>query len=415
LKNTKIKIIELSLLIFLPVVNVFISPTIVTYDGFRYLASAKSLFTDDFLQFYDFTREVGYPFFIKVIFEIFGYELKTLFVAQVFIVTLGTLLLLRLVDVSNVYYVFVAICLMNPIFIIFVNSPLQQGLIYFMVVVNSLVIKEFLVKDNYYIFLRNTLVFMIFASQISIILIYLGLTAHILTILVTRKLNIRQIHQYLFVLISLVILLTVVKNEITVKNRFNENVNVYGSYVNIEVKDIVYPYIQQLKEGQVKVLIQKWAFAFKGNLMLGPTSNVDGVQEGLAYTTRTLLYGDECGFIENYPDKVVINYLLRSNPSVSLSCNEANQFQRIYTQNLLFTAQSVYKMFIVGYLLIGLIGLRFLGIKTFLPLYLSPLILILIFTTTLVGIDRYGSFLYPYAIIVCVSIVSNLVKYLRGK
>lgn len=67
-KKLKIALALVSLILF------FITPISVFWDSYLYLGSAKSLFTDSFLENYHWIREPGYPLLIRATSAIFGIQ-----------------------------------------------------------------------------------------------------------------------------------------------------------------------------------------------------------------------------------------------------------------------------------------------------------------------------------------------------
>jgi hypothetical protein len=74
---------------FLSLSSVFFSPYTISVDGFSYLKSAEVLFTPEFVQFYTWIREPGYPLFIRVIENVGG--LFLVFSIQGILIGLGIL------------------------------------------------------------------------------------------------------------------------------------------------------------------------------------------------------------------------------------------------------------------------------------------------------------------------------------
>lgn len=119
--------------ITVPIVSILAIPTQVTVDGIFYIASAKSLFTPDFGEFYIWYREPGYPLLLSLI-HLAGNNALYVQAVQAFFMGFSVWMLLyafrRTAGFSTLTYLQLGLALLfifNPMFFSYSGNFLQQA------------------------------------------------------------------------------------------------------------------------------------------------------------------------------------------------------------------------------------------------------------------------------------------------
>ena len=399
-------------------------PFKVTVDGYFYISNAKILFTDNFSKTYYWVREPGYPFFLRIIHELFGNSDRIVVGIQGSIMIFSFYLLLKIL-ISEIkskrtkifIFTVVMICFVNPLNIFYSGMVLQQSL--FTTFVNLLL----------YLYLKNgfsliskrkivvLIVFVIFASFTSIILtIFTFMT--LLLFLMVCYLNDKHSFQ-IWRNLAIYILLMFISSSIILSWSQYKKSEILNSNKDFDLELITKtPFSKPIDQFNFENEFSSFVFRLKGLTHLGPTILESGAHETDIYVGSMMDSDNRCGAYDAFDMKP---YTEMAKDYFQLSCPS---FMALEGQKFFYSQYTTYQLelawfFYFATLIItgSIILLRFrIGLSTSILVSGSTFAWLLLYSMGTNGnYDRYGMPVYGLMLLSNVHFMMIAVRFLIKK
>jgi hypothetical protein len=341
------------------------TPIILTWDGFLYLSSAKSLFTHEFGAYYHLIREPLYPFFLFLFYKIDGiFDIQKIVFVQNLI--LGQ-------SISMTYYFLwkwfnfkkspIILSLLFTMFLTigYANIILQQNFFICSVLLVFILVLKIIISKNKNLFLLLAVLFSaILITSLSII-IFIGTLLTFITFLFIRSLRVSSLKLILVLLIGGFILII---PWYTFKNQYFENMS--GDSVN---------FWERNKETNFSQIIKTAPTIFLGINSIGPEYDNSNNPEN---PFREIAFENSIFMFSQFSESEICGRVYPAIPEIVSFVSGNIEFKCSKTKSVLDFRNSIFE--ITSYflpalgilnlaLLLGLIVKRYVITFAFLPAY----------------------------------------------
>lgn len=401
----------------LTVLGTITSPLLVTIDGYGYIRSAQSLFTDQLATGYRWYREPLYPLFLKAIHGIFGNSDWPLVFTQTGLLVVSMLLTGLSVELvlkrqfGWIWWGALGALTVNPFYLVYGGMVLKQSLIVFFVALFVFLgAKESVqatTSSRRMLFAGVVTICAVLCSE-SLAYVSLGLGCILGSARAKQKPIISgtrfraAVHTLGFSLAGAGLVALISFGAWSGWMKYRESAVRPSS---VFVTDSFNPGVtlkNQLKDDPIKY-IKRVANTARGTVMLGPTDNTNGIQENPLWLSWQNMF--HCGHWDGLPD----DDSARADGYFALSCRSEP------LMGLRDSTESIYKyayqfasfVFLSAFILSLIARFRKLWILILIPGWL------LFIHSQRYSNDRYGLPLFPVGSVILMVTMMELVQTIR--